>query len=186
MIRYDKDKESGETLLVTLRIAIKNPLTFPFRLIGDKANGVFVTCVSDDTCLLKNGDILLSCNELKLRGLSCNQVLCAMKYFLNQNNGFSCIKLWRNNDCFFQNKIRRHWTVNEGMNLINTQFVIENDILNKIDTRTSSNGPICTLVIKNKEISDANDIKMPNNTKNYMAIFDEAKQKTTTRMEPKK
>uniref|UniRef100_A0A0N5BCU6 C2H2-type domain-containing protein n=1 Tax=Strongyloides papillosus TaxID=174720 RepID=A0A0N5BCU6_STREA len=113
----------GKSLQIVLEIPFKNPSYFPFRLIGDKANGVFVTCITDERSFLKNGDIFLYCENIKLSGLSCNQVYSVIKYFSLKNDGTINILIWRNSSKYFENRMKRHWTVNEGLNLVNTQFI---------------------------------------------------------------
>uniref|UniRef100_A0A0N4ZAU5 C2H2-type domain-containing protein n=1 Tax=Parastrongyloides trichosuri TaxID=131310 RepID=A0A0N4ZAU5_PARTI len=186
------NKNDGESLQFILQISIKNPLLFPFRLIGDKANGVFVTCLTDETTKLKNGDIFLYCEHIKLSGLSCNQVYSVIKYFSMRNNGNISVVIWRNKNKNFESRMKRHWTVNEGLNLVNTKFVnqdeckydkdeemVDNDLLN-------SNQPIKNM----NEIEDRKEhdeftkkhIKMHN----YVVVFDEAKCKTTSLLQSKK
>ncbi|CEF59827.1 Hypothetical protein SRAE_X000157100 [Strongyloides ratti] len=116
------NNNEGESLQIALEISFKNPSLFPFRLIGDKANGVFVTCLTDEGSYLKNGDIFLYCENIKLSGLSCNQVYSVIKYFSLKNDGIINIIIWRNNSKNFESRMKKHWTVNEGLNLLNTQF----------------------------------------------------------------
>lgn len=116
------DNNEGESLKIVLEISFKNTSFFPFRLIGDKANGVFVTCLNDERSFLKNGDIFLYCENVKLSGLSCNQVYSVIKFFSLKNDGIINIIIWRNNSKNFESCMKRHWTVNEGLNLVNTQF----------------------------------------------------------------
>uniref|UniRef100_A0AAF5DQ34 Homeobox domain-containing protein n=1 Tax=Strongyloides stercoralis TaxID=6248 RepID=A0AAF5DQ34_STRER len=106
------DNNEGESLKIVLEISFKNTSFFPFRLIGDKANGVFVTCLNDERSFLKNGDIFLYCENVKLSGLSCNQVYSVIKFFSLKNDGIINIIIWRNNSKNFESSYTQysgHW-----------------------------------------------------------------------------